>query len=146
MPTVRVDNLHTFKNEFSRFGRRTNELYKQLNKKGCHYILERDMPDKSRVILAYESKDSKTSKYTIGLRRDGSMIQKTYERSEVIQPLTIIDRIQTITKTFLESTGEKVKEITKIINKILDDKTANFYCILQKIVLICFRGSIIWTM
>lgn len=125
MPTIRVDNLHILKNEFTSFGHETNSLYKYLNRKGCHHLLERELPDKSRVIIAYPNQESKISRFVIRLNRDGSMAKKTNELAEMLNPFAFIDKVRTITKAYMDETGKQVKEIIKRLSYDVNGKITN---------------------
>lgn len=125
MPTLKVDSFHIFKNEFTTLGRVANDRYRQLNKRGCHYILERKLPDKSRVIIAYPNQSSAKSKFVLKINPDGSIIQKTNETTKTPSYLTLTNKMQTITKVYLDASGKKIKEIIKRLTYDLDNKVSH---------------------
>ena len=117
MSTVIVNRLHMFRNAFSSYGRATNKLYRELNANGCNYLLERQLPDKSRVILAYPNSEAKASKFALKLNADGTMEQKTSQTAYLLGLVT--DKLRAITKIFADENGYKTHEYVKrvIYNK-----------------------------
>lgn len=134
MPTIRVDTLHRFKNYFSSYGRGVNGLYRNLDKDGCHYLLERELPDKSRVLLAYQNKNSLRAKYAFKLNTDGTMIQKKTEKSMIMGMYN--DTICATSKIFTDKEGYKNKEIIRkvryntnqgVIDKYINKQTEKYF-------------------
>lgn len=113
MSTIVVNKTTVFRNMFTKYGRSVNHLYKDIKNQGCKYILERTLPDKSRVIVAYPNAESKGAKFAFKLNTDGSMEQKTYSNSQILLPFDKYK--QSITKIHADKNGMPISE--KRINK-----------------------------
>ena len=104
MKTRAINSYRRFINIFTCQGRSSNAVYKKLNKNGMTYIRERELSDKSRVILGYENKASKTNAFAYKINPDNTAVQKSYEYNTVFNLFDDINK--SITKLWLDSTGK----------------------------------------
>ena len=104
MKTRAVSNYQRFFNIFTRQGRKINDMYKKFNANGMGYIRERTLPDKSRVLLGYETHASKADTFACKVNPDCSVIQKSYQNDIIFN--LFHDTNRCITKLRYDIKGE----------------------------------------
>ena len=103
MPTKIIGPSDIFFNKFTSGGRKRNNIYRDLCRKGFGEIRERELPDKSRVILGYSDEASAPAGIAIKLNPDMSMKIKEY--SSIYAKLPFVKSRKTIIKIFKDNAG-----------------------------------------
>jgi len=117
MKTRVIGAMDIVANKMTEFGRSRNGLYKALKDNGYNYILERKLPDKSRVITAYKNKNSANPEYAFKVNQDFSMEQKKYFHVKYLLPG---DRRESgFQKVYVNGNG-KVERSEKLVNRIIN--------------------------
>ena len=86
MSTFEIGLGTKFINTFSSAGRIKNKFYRDMNKKGLGYILQRNLKDGSSVILAYTSPEGKYAHYSMKVNPDSSSIYKHERVFNILNP------------------------------------------------------------
>ena len=113
MQTKIIGFSDKFFNIFTKYGRERNHLFKELNKNGYKYILERELPNNSRVILGYENQASKGARLAFKVNPDLTMEQKRIDKKYVLNGLG--DKYLRIEKIWAGSDGKQIAKNARTI-------------------------------
>ena len=113
MKTKAINDIHRFFNIFTKTGRAKNKVYRELYNNHILYLRERKLPDKSTVILGYETPATKTNSFAYKLNPDYSIQKKSYEENSILNLFS--DLHSSISKAHIDNTGKVIEREVKNI-------------------------------
>ncbi len=122
-----IGKFDRFTNSFTKYGRNKNKLLQELKKQGFSEFRERNLKDKSQVLLAYKN-GKNLAEYAFRLYPDLSMIQKYISKSYALINFPL-SRIK-INKMYINPKGQNIFEkstCSRYLNGKLTEKNTRIW-------------------